>query len=124
MMRVEFFCNDKDLAKVHWVLEGLALEHPKCTPVRNAVVKPDKSTNGTGKKIKAKVKGTVTEATQAKIVTMEVGTELRFKDIQQICTAVGGSKSSGYYTLQKLIDNGIISKKRQDGTYLTLAPKK
>ncbi len=120
-MRVEIFVQDKDLAKLHWLLDGIAVEHPKCTPVRNAEVK--KGANGE-LKVRARVRGSVSEAAVAKISTYEPGTELRFRDITKVCTEAGGSNASSGYALRKLQEFGVVGKKRQDGTYLVLSPKK
>lgn len=101
MFRVEFFCDDKHIARVHHMLMGVSIGAPTVQPVINAAKK-----NG---KIHATSGGSQLEMF-ADWLRKKKPTEMNAKGMRQFLTDIGASGNSYSALLRNAIDAGYLKK--------------
>ncbi len=101
LFKVEFFVEDKNLAKAKRALMGLALEM-RDTPVNNAVA--------AGGKIKAATPGTMIDLFLEQVKKMKVK-EVTPAMMRQFAVAIGRSEKSYSNMLRELLSAGVLKRK-------------
>lgn len=103
MFRVEFFCEDKNLAGVMHTISGKAM-NLNVVPVANAVKR--------GGSVEAETSGDIVEIVAA-WMKREKRTEITRQELKALCIAVGKSESYIQSAADKLVRSGLFTKSKQ-----------
>lgn len=114
MFRVECYCEDKNLAKVHHALTGL-VHDLKTVPVVNAA----QGANGT---LIAKGDGTVLNLLADHLKSSRA-TTFSSKQAQEFLRTHGFSSSSSSYLTASAVAAGLLRKTKKSGQFLVRSAK-
>jgi hypothetical protein len=114
MFDVKILCEDKDLPKVLWALDGIAVGMPTATPVRGAKVVTNTTTGMKAAK-PALGAGTLSQAVASLLQEsgLETITTARMMELTSQC---GGSPVSGYGVVSTLVKSKLL-KRNGRGTF-------